>query len=153
MSKIEEIQMIRKIFRAAVTVSAVVPLVLAAAPSPASADNDGYVWACWAAPGGNINGGCVKFHQHGEILEVRDHLSEGWGTRGQIQKLTPDSHGVYHWVNHSHNCFDDTSIGNAGLGATTCNYAINDGIVVRVHVWASRSGDTRYDIYSPEIRA
>lgn len=145
--------MIRKLAKAAVAVSAMVPLVLLAAPSRASADNDGSVWACWAPPGSSINGGCVKFHQHGEILEVRDHLAEGWGTRGQIQKLLPDSHGTLHWVNHSTNCFDDTSIGNAGLGATTCNYAVNDGITVRVHVWASRNGATRYHNHSPSIHA
>ncbi|WP_433131124.1 hypothetical protein ACQPWW_09495 [Micromonospora sp. CA-240977] len=141
--------------RIALVASMAAPLVLALTPGTAFAadGNDGYVWACWAAPGDSINGGCATFYQYGEVLQVRDMQADGWGTRGQIQKLQPDSSGVMHWVNHSSDCFDDTSQGNSGNGATACNYSLPEGIVVRVHVWASRNGETRYHNYSPEIRA
>lgn len=146
--------MFRRIVKVALALMVTAPIVLTVAPSPASAaDNHGYVWACWAEPGDVINGGCGTFYQYGEIVIARDNQADGWGTRAQIQKWLPNSSGVYRWVNHSDDCFDDTSTGNTANGGMSCNYSVTDGITVRLHVWASRNGVTRHHTYSPNISA
>lgn len=145
--------MIRKFVKAALALTAVVPAALTVTASPAAASGNGYLWACWIAPGSIINGGCGKFYQHGEIVVARDNIADGWAVRAQIQKLLPDSNGVLHWVNHSKSCFDDTSTSNTTNGGTSCNYEVAEGVTVRLHVWASRNGTTRYHEYSPSIKA
>ena len=141
--------------KAAIAALAAIPLVLAATPNAASADDHiEYAWAYWQAPGSATAGGYGMFFSYGEVLRVQDWTADGWGTRAQIQKLLPDSNGVLHWVNHSTNCFDDTSRGDTSPGGwTTCNYSLPEGTMARVHVWASRDGATRYHEYSPGIRA
>jgi hypothetical protein len=145
--------MFRRLLKAALTLLVAIPLVVAVTPNSASASGNGYVWACWIEPGEIINGGCGKFHQYGEIVVARDNRADGWGTRAQIQKLLPDSSGVLHWVNHSSACFDDTSTGNTANGGMSCNYSINEGVKVRLHVWASNSGVYKWHVYSPSIEA
>ncbi|MFG3703396.1 hypothetical protein ACGF7U_01460 [Micromonospora sp. NPDC047670] len=152
--------MIRKFAKRAAAVAVAVPLALAATAVPASANDagadsaDGYVWACWrTSANATLNGGCVTFYQYGEVLLAEDFQADGWGTRGQIQKWLPDSNGVYRWVNHSSDCFDDTSTGNTSAGRTSCQYSIAEGVKVRVHVWASRSGTYAFHNYSPSISA
>ncbi|GAA3246608.1 hypothetical protein ACFO1B_49660 [Dactylosporangium siamense] len=140
-------------FKSAVVAAALIPAALIATPDVASAASNGYAWACWIKPGSATNGGCAKFYADGDTLRVWDYTADGWGTRAQIQKLLPDSNGVMHWVNHSSDCFDDTSTSNTNKGATVCNYNVTEGIQVRVHVWASHSGTTAYHIYSPSITA
>lgn len=142
--------------KAAIAMLVAILLALVAPPRPASADADSieYAWAYWQPPGSVNAGGYGMFFSYGEVLRVQDWLADGWGTRAQIQKLLPDSSGVLHWVNHSSNCFDDTSRGDTSPGGwTTCNYSLSEGTIARVHVWASRDGATRHHEYSPGIRA
>jgi hypothetical protein len=146
-------EMIRRLTKAAVALCAAVGLAVVATPGTAAAADQGYLWGCWKFPSSVTNGGCVMFYAYGEVLRVEDFTPDGWGTRGQIQKLLPDSNGVLHWVNHSTNCFDDTSTSNTAGGMTVCNYSIGEGVRVRVHVWASRNGATGYHVYTDSIPA
>ncbi|GAB3856147.1 hypothetical protein ACFPIJ_59000 [Dactylosporangium cerinum] len=140
-------------FKHAATAAALIAAALVATPGAASAGSNGYAYACWIKPGSVTNGGCAKLYAEGDFLRLIDYTADGWGTRAQIQKLLPDSHGVLQWVNHSSACFDDTSTSNSIKGYTVCNYNVTEGTTIRVHTWASHSGTTAYHIYSPSITA
>lgn len=131
-------RMSSRIVRGLIAVAAVAGAATALTPGIASADGaDTNV--CWNHDGSR--GGCAAITTAGEILHVTDGAADGWGTRAQIQKY---QNGL--WVNHSSNCFDDTS---RGTPETTCNYSIPDGTSIRIHIWASNGNAWAYDNYSP----
>ena len=142
--------MLRKRVMAALAAAVAAPMMLAGTPGAAQASGTDYLWAYWQAPGSTTSGGYGVFHAYGEIVQVQDWHADGWRTWAQVQKLQRDSSGVLHWVNHSTACWDDTSHGDtSGGGFTTCNYSIAEGVTVRIHVWATKSGVHKYDEYSP----
>lgn len=89
--------------------------------------------------------GAANFQQTGEHLLVEDYYADGWGTRAQLQTWHDPTQ---HWVDHSTPCFDDQSTGGAD-GVTDCNYSLPEGESVRIHLWASKNGDTTDHRYSP----
>lgn len=115
----------------------------AIAPGAAFADGANRS-VCWIKDNGQ-RGGCGTLQTYGEVVTSTDAAADGWGTRAQIQVY---SNG--YWVDHSHNCFDDTSQGSP---ETTCNYSITDGTTIRLHVWASHSGTFKADVYSATTTA
>jgi hypothetical protein len=140
----------KRVTAAALAACAAVPLALLATPGSASASGTDYLWAYWQKPGSTTSGGYGVFHSYGEIVQVQDWHADGWRTWAQIQTLLPDSSGVLHWKNYSSACWDDTSHGDtSGGGFTTCNYSLPEGTPVRIHVWATNSGEHKYDEYSP----
>lgn len=150
----------RRSSHAFVAVAAAALTAVALTPSTAHAENqaeinaeNNHAWAWWKAPSSTGNGGVAETWSNGENLLLEDFKSDGWGTRAQLQKLLPDSSGVMHWVNHSKPCFDDTSTSNTNAGRTVCYYNISEGTSMRVHIWASKKGSTKYHSYSPAIKA
>jgi hypothetical protein len=121
--------------------------------APGAAHAATHVWAFAQNPEGTYNAGVAETWSYGENIVAEDFHADGWGIRAQLQTLETAPEGYRYWTAAGGVCFDDTSTGNNGGGRTSCERNIAEGKTFRVHVWASRSGSTKWHNYSPSLVA
>ncbi|MEU6858287.1 hypothetical protein AB0B28_05350 [Glycomyces sp. NPDC046736] len=143
----------RRALRHVVVLVAAFMLVVGAAPSSAHAANNYKAWVWAQNPQGTYNAGLAQTWSQGENILLEDFHADGWGVRAQLQTLEWDPAGYRYWKNHGGVCFDDTSTSNAPGGRTLCDRNVAEGKEYRIHIWASKSGATKWHNYSPGIPA
>lgn len=143
----------KRLGQAAVTFAAAIFFVVVLAPGAAQAQNDYHAWVWAQNPAGTYNAGVAETWSYGENIMVEDFHGDGWGVRAQLQTLEWAPQGYRYWANHGGVCFDDTTRSNSAHGSTVCDRNVAEGQEFRVHIWASRSGDTKWHHYSPSIPA
>lgn len=139
--------------RHALVLVASIAAVVTVAPSTAQAAAPNHAWVWAQNPAGTYNAGVAETWSNGENLRVEDFHADGWGVRAQLQTLEYAPEGYRYWKNVGGVCFDDTSTSNTAGGRTVCNREVAEGKTMRIHIWASKSGSTKWHNYSPSIVA